>query len=129
MNGYFANSHYEFMEYVQRYTNPSDKVLILPEGPLVNFLADRKSDDYYNSLIPLYFDTFGEEKIIEHFEKNPPEYIVFNSRLSDDYGAKMICVDYGKNFCARVFENYELVMYNGSRTSFRFAVYKKAQKQ
>jgi len=127
VNEFFADSHYEFMDYIERYTKQNDKIVILPEGPLVNFLTNRKSDDYYNSLIPLYFDTFGESFIIEHFQKNPPQYIVFNSRSTEDYGAKHICVDYAKSFCSWVFKNYEMVMYNGSH--FRFIVYKRHEKK
>lgn len=125
MNPYYGNSHYEFIDFVQRFTKPSDKIAIFPEGPLVNFLTGRKSDDYYNSLIPLYFDTFGEDKIIKHFKKSPPQYVVFNSRSSEDYGARLICVDYAKNFCSWVFDNYEMVMFNGE--NFKFVVYKKVE--
>lgn len=50
-------------------TDKKDRVVIFPEGMTVNFLAEHKSDDFYNSLLPLYIESFGENKIIEHYKK------------------------------------------------------------
>ncbi|MDD3436202.1 MAG: hypothetical protein PHC64_03510 [Candidatus Gastranaerophilales bacterium] len=107
----------ELIDYISKNTTKSDKIVIFPEGLLINFLTDRKSDDYYNSLIPLYVETFGEEKLVEHFEKTKPEYIIFNSWDTKDYYFHYICNDYAYSFCGFVDENYtqEKLIENGFR--------------
>ena len=115
----YAQSTNQLINYIEK---TKGSVVIFPEGMTVNFLAGVKSDDYYNSLLPLYIETFGEEKIIEHYRKNPPEYIIFNNLNMKDYYFKYICQDYALNFCGFVNENYsmEKVIDNG----FRYLIFK-----
>lgn len=97
----------ELINFIQKNTKKNDKIVIFPEGTFVNFLTDRKSDNYYNSLIPLYFEVLGEKKFINHFKKNMPEYIVFNNiNMSKDYYFENICNDYAFEFCEFVEKNY-----------------------
>lgn len=99
----------ELIDFVVTKTKKTDKVVILPETPLINFFTDRDSDNYYSSLVPLYFETFGEDNVIEHFKNTKPEYIVINNRNTSDYGYAYICKDYAVNFCTFVKENYDSV--------------------
>lgn len=104
----FAKSMNTVIEYVQNNTKKTDTVLILPETPMINFLTDRPSDNFYNSLIPLYVETFGESNIIRHFENTKPEVIIFNRRNTLDYGQPYICKDYALKICDYVEEKYNL---------------------
>lgn len=97
------------IDLIMKNTKKTDKIVILPEGHFINFLADRKSDDMYNNLIPMYVEAFGEEKIINHFENNKPEYFVFGTRDMREYGQTDICVGYALNLCRWVFNNYQVV--------------------
>lgn len=119
----FYNSSNELIKYINENTKKTDRIVILPEGAFVNFLTDRPSDDYYISLLPLYVETFGEEKIINHFKANKPEYIVFNNWNTKDYYFKYICQDYALGFCSFVLQNYtqQKVIDNG----FRYLIYKR----
>jgi hypothetical protein len=56
----------------------------------------------------MYFEVFGEEKIINHFTKTAPEYILLNNRDTSDYGKKYICDNYGKQFCKFLNKNYTI---------------------
>lgn len=120
---YQAKSTNELIKYINKNTNPNDKIVICPEGMTINFLTDRKSDDYYNSLLPLYIETFGEEKIIEHFEFEKPDYIILNNQNMKDYYYNYICQDYGLKFCEFIKDNYnkQVVIDN----NFRYIIYKK----
>ena len=122
-NAPFAKSTNELIQYINKNTKPDDKIVIFPEGMTVNFLANRKYDDFYNSLLPLYVETFGEEKIIEYFKENKPDYIIFNNLNMKDYYYEYICQDYALDFCEFVKENYksETVIDN----IFRYIVFKK----
>ena len=118
-----SNSSNEFIEFIKKETKPDDRIVIFPEGMTINFLTDRKSDDYYNSLIPLYIETFGEEEVIEHFKSDLPEYIVFNNQSMKDYYLQYICSDYALDFCSFIKENYyqRKLIDNG----FRYLIFKR----
>lgn len=103
-------------------TDKKDRVVIFPEGMTVNFLAERKSDDFYNSLLPLYIESFGENKIIEHYKKTMPEYIIFNNLNMKDYYFNYICQDYALSFCGFVQENYKPVAVIDE--GFRYIIFK-----
>ena len=113
----------QLIEFIGQNTKPDDKIVIFPEGMTVNFLTDRKSDDFYNSLLPLYIETFGENKIIEHYKNKMPEYIIFNNLNMKDYYFQYICNDYAHGFCSFVQENYkpQAVIDNG----FRYIIFKR----
>ncbi len=84
----------------------SDTVLIFPEGLIVNFLSGVKSDDYYNSFLPLYAESMGENTFVNHINSSKPKYIIFNSISVKEYGYTHVCDDYGSNFCQFVMDNY-----------------------
>lgn len=113
----------DLINYINKYTKKTDTVVILPEGAMVNFLTDRPSDNFYTSLIPLYVETFGEDKIIDHFKKSKPEYIVFNNWDSSDYYLKYICQDYAQSLCNFVAQNYTKEKTIGS--SFKYLIFKR----
>jgi len=120
---FLAKSTDKLIKYIQSNTKKTDTIVIFPEGLLINFLTDRKSDNYYNSLIPLYVETFGEDDIIEHFKKTKPEYIIFNSWNNEEYYFKYICNDYALSFCDFVAKNYtkEKLIDEG----FRYLIFKR----
>lgn len=96
----------ETIFYIDENTKPSDKVVIYPEGLIINFITGRKSDDYYYALGPAYIDLFGEDNIINHFKENPPQYFIFMRKESPEYGAGYFCEDYAKKLCDFVKANY-----------------------
>ena len=113
----------ELIDYIQKNTKKSDTVVILPEGTFINFLTNRVSDNYYNSLIPLYVEAFGEDKIVKHFERTKPEYIIFNNWNTRDYYFNYICQDYALSFCSFVVKNY--TREKTIDTGFRYLIFKK----
>lgn len=118
-----GSSTNNLINYINKNAKNNDTIVVFPEGPLINFFTNRKSDNYYNSLIPLYIETFGEDKLIQHFEKTKPEYIIFNNWNTKEYYFKYICTDYALSFCSFVAKNYTQVKLidNG----FRYLIYKK----
>jgi len=102
-----AESSKELIKFIENETQPEDKILILPEGMIINFLTNRTSDNFYNSFLPLYIETFKEDSIIKHFEDKKPEYIILSNLNMKDYYYKYICQDYAHNFCSFILENYE----------------------
>lgn len=113
----------ELINYINKNTKKTDKIVIYPEGAMINFMTDRQSDNQYLSLIPLYVEVYGEEKIIDHLKQTKPEYIIFNNWNSQDYYFKYICGDYALGLCYYVATNYteEKVIDN----NFRYLIFKR----
>ncbi len=99
----------QLIDYIEKNTKATDKVIMLPEAPFINFLTERDSDNKYHSLIPLYIETFGEDNVIADFKKTKPEYIIINNRNTSDYGHLYMCKDYALDFCSFVKDNYSSV--------------------
>ncbi len=97
------------IDIILKNTNTADKIVILPEGHMINFLTGRLSDNYYGNLIPMYVETFGEKEIIEHYNQNKPEYFILTDRDTKEYGRQYICTDYAQNLCTWILENYHVV--------------------
>ena len=105
--------------------NNAQSALIFPEGLLINFLADVKADDYYNSLIPLYSESFGEHAFINHIKQSKPEYVVFNSLSMKEYSYDKICDSYATHICQYVLDNYTQV--KDVDDGFRYIMFKRHQ--
>lgn len=106
---HIANPINQAIEYINSNTELTDRIVVLPETQFLNFVTKRPADNLYDSLTPMYFETFGEENIIDHFRETKPEYFILNNRNTADYGKRYICEDYGKEFCSFVKENYKKV--------------------
>ena len=114
-----SKSTNELLEYSSAL--PDGDMVIFPEGMMINFMTGRKSDDFYNSLLPLYAESFGEKSIVAHFEKTKPQYIVLNNQDMKDYYYSFICDDYGFEFCTFVRDNYTLI--NVIDNNFRYLIF------
>lgn len=105
--------------------NVNSTALIYPEGMIINFLSKNniKSDDYYNSLLPLYLESMGEEKFQKVLEEKNPEFIILTSQNTSDYYFNHICTNYAFNFCNQVEQEYQQeATFNGD---IAFKIYRK----
>ena len=98
-------------------------VVIYPEGLLLNFLSETKSDDWYNSMIPLYEEVFGDERYIDYFAQKRPEYFVLSNLNTKDYYFELFCVNYAIPFCKFLVTGYDPV--EGLDYGRRYLIYKR----
>ncbi len=113
----------DLINFIEKNTEKTDKILIYPEGMMINYLVDRNTDNFYNSFLPLYEETFGKDTHQKHFEKSMPKYVIFNSWNSSDYYFSLICKDYGLNFCEFIEKNYnKKIKLSGD---FSYTIYEK----
>ena len=105
-------------------TNENDTVLIMPEGHILNYLSNRRSDNFYHTYMPPYIEFLGENNIINHLKQNSPALIVINKKNLNDYGHTHICKSYAKDLCAWVYKNYEFESIIGEG-NYQFINYKK----
>ncbi len=107
-------------DYVVNNTKITDKVLILPEGCVINFITGRKGDNLYYNLSPLFYNNvFGEEKILSYFKNNLPEYIVILPINNIEYGYEFFGIDYAQNFYEMIIDNYYRVEKNNNTEIFK----------
>lgn len=120
-----ADATNELLKFLENKKNT--EMVIFPEGLIVNFLSKNStpSDDYYNSMIPLYAEVFTDKAFIKHFEETKPVYIVLNNQSMKDYYFTFICQNYALEFCGYVSNNYTKVqdIYHG----FNYLVFKRNQ--
>ena len=97
-NRYFAQRYSELIPFIKEKTKTTDRILVFPEGVILNFITKRKSHNKYYYLIPPNIDIFSEDKIIQDLKYDSPEYIIiFSNRyywfnrisFSDDFGRKI----------------------------------------
>lgn len=95
----------ELIEYIRNNTAKDAKVVTIPEGAIINFLAERDTDNRYYYLIPGNVEIFGKEKILEDFKKNPPDYFLLNELLYSVYQKGAFC-SYTRNVCDFIKSDY-----------------------
>lgn len=111
MGTIYVSSEYKdtsnnILKFINENTKTTDKILILPEGLFFNYLTNRVSDDYYNSYLPLYVETFGENRLINALKKDKPDYIIMHNFSTSDYYFKSMCNDYGFEICDFIKNEY-----------------------
>lgn len=87
----------------------TSSAFVYPEGLLINFLSKNKlkSDDYYNSMLPLYLETMGEDNFIKRTISSKPDFVIFNNISTKDYYFQYICSNYAVNYCNTVNSDYD----------------------
>ena len=98
---------YPTIKYIYEKTTAKDTIIVLPEGAIINFLTNRKTDNYYNIFTPDRVEAFGEAKIIEHYKQTKPEYFIINNIEQTAYNKKVFC-NYAPNVCYWIIDNYTL---------------------
>lgn len=75
------------MSYINQNIDKNKSLLVLPEGLLINFLTDRKTDMKCHMMDRLYHDAFGPEQARDKIASTNSDYIIIliYSYLSDFY--------------------------------------------
>ena len=99
----------EVSSFILNNTKKTDKISIYPEGAIINFITDRKTDNIYHNLVPMYYlDVFGEGNILEYYNNAKNDYFVILPLSTLEYGYEKFC-DYAIGFCEMINNNYDLV--------------------
>ena len=121
----FYNTTSKLFDFIHKNSNRTDKILILPEGMMINFLSIINKMTHTQTLKYFYMHSgilFHKYTIPFHYQNNMPNYIIFTSWNSKDYYFSMICDDYMKPFCEFVKKEYFLeTRLNGD---FTYVIYK-----
>jgi hypothetical protein len=95
---------------VLRKLPPGATVATVPEGAMINYLARRVNPTGYINLMPPEVVMFGQRRILEAFERRPPNYVVrVLASDSSDAGFKSFELDYGSEVHAWIMQHYRRV--------------------
>ena len=95
----------ELLKYIEHNVPVDSKIVIFPEGAIINFLAQRDTNNKYYYLIPGNVEVFGEENILNDFKQNPPDYFIGNNLAYSCYGVRDFC-SYASKICDFIDKNY-----------------------
>jgi hypothetical protein len=93
----------------------SDQTLtVLPEGLLLNVLAQRQTSIPYLSTLPSDIAMFSEPRILEALRENPPQFIAIIQRETSDFGQRNFGADYALDLRNHITQNYHPVHLAGA---------------
>jgi hypothetical protein len=92
-------------------TKPGDKVAVVPEGVMFNYLLRIESPLRVVNLMPPELLTFGEPNVVHSLEADPPALVVFVHRRAYEYGYRIFgsSAEYGGTTMAWIRERYHPV--------------------
>jgi len=105
---------------------PGDTLVVLPEGVMLNYLSRASNPTPYINFMPPEIIMFGEDRIVQALDGDPPDWIVFTDRRAPEYGYENLGVDYGVDILRWIEQNYapvaEVRDEEARRDQMRFAV-------
>jgi hypothetical protein len=91
---------------LQEATIPAGRLVVFPEGEVLNFLSGRANPIRHKLYIPGYLTDANEEQILEELRHEAPDAIVVWSRPSGEYGRSSFGGDYGSRIWRWIQEDY-----------------------
>ncbi len=121
-----SNVMFEAVKYIENNLSKDAKLLLLPEGEIVNFYSKHDLCPKYYSLIPHIIDGYGEDNIVKNLfsEKYLPDCIMIYGK---DYNGKLFGLHYGQKIFKEIQNRYEIVgeIFDKSNSDFaKIYIYK-----
>ena len=106
------------IKYLKENTSESDKIVVLPEGHMINYLCGRKSDMRLHMLDRLYYEALGEEKSLNLLKDADYNYIIIAKGYGlDNFGKPFLYTE--ENPVADYIKNdYETVKIFGNQNEY-----------
>ena len=120
-----AQSYNSVLNYVIDNTNPDETIVVLGAAPLINFVAQRNSVNFYNHFDEAIFCAYGEEKIISAYTKTMPDYFIIFRNKNKNYD---FCSTYGAGVCKFIQNNYKETLKTDSKDADEYVLIYKNKK-
>jgi len=86
---------------------PADGTLaVVPEGVIMNFLTRRVNPTRFITLMPPEVIMFGEDAMLDSFQRHPPDFLVWTQESAEGYGFRMFGAGYAERLAAWLRDNY-----------------------
>ncbi|MFC1621157.1 hypothetical protein ACFL2G_02520 [Candidatus Omnitrophota bacterium] len=104
--GYYR--YKQLVEYLRKNTDPSDSLVVFPEGLTLNFLSERENPLYQYAFLPLWFSLKpdSEKNLIKEINDKGVKYVVILRRLTSEYGAARFGMDYAQGIMRYLADHY-----------------------
>lgn len=100
-----AGTYKKLADYISKNTKNSEKIVVLSASPMLNFMTDRESLNFYSYFDEAVAGAYTAERIIKKFEQTVPNYfVVFDSSKEKN----AYCGGYGKEICKWLEKNCTL---------------------
>lgn len=125
-NSFISRTMNSAIAYINGYVPDDASILMLPENTILNFLTDRPTGSNYINLLPPNIAIYGEDKIVNDLQKDPPDFIFVNNR---NFFNNVFGKNYAKKIMSFILEEYKfegeigskfkiyIFKYNGSKTN------------
>jgi hypothetical protein len=100
---------YGTLLWTEKYLPPNATLAVLPQGIMFNYLTRHANPTPGLDWNPTMFTVFGQNKMTEAFEKNPPDYIFIVEWDSSDFGVGYFgsSPEYGQALMEWIRKNYQ----------------------
>ena len=98
----------EAINFIKTETADNEKVLVLPEGQIINFLTDRRCDLKLHMLDRLYYEGLGEEKALQLLKNSDNDTIVIAKGFNLSNFGKIDLYEENNAITKYLSENYRL---------------------
>ena len=92
-----------------RHDQSNATLAVAPEGIILNYLTRRVNPTPYITLMPVEVIMFGEERILQAFERRPPDYLILTDESTSDYGFTRFGSGYAEELFAWMKANYQVI--------------------
>lgn len=87
-------------------TRPGEGLVVIPEGEILNYLADRPNPLRHKLYLPGYLSADNEADIVAELSRTRPFAIVLWFRTTGEYGPGSFGGGYGRDLAARIRSSY-----------------------
>jgi hypothetical protein len=99
------------LDRLERIAGPGATVAVVPEGVMLNYLLRRETPLPFVNFMPPEVIAFGEGAMVQAFERDPPDIIVFVHRDTSEYGFELFGTDpaFGRQIMTWIRGHYESI--------------------
>jgi hypothetical protein len=96
-------------EVLQSRVKPDETLAVLPEGVMLNFLANRRTSTPYVTWMPPEVLHFGESNMVAALQASPPDWVLLAPRGLGEYGLGQFGRGFADDIARWIDANYEPV--------------------
>ena len=105
----------DLIEYINENTSKEDKILVLPEGQMINFFCGRKANMNLHMLDRLYYEALGEKKSSKLLKDSDYDYIIIVKGYGSDNFGKPYLYTEKNSVTDFINDNYEIIKSIGNK--------------
>ncbi len=94
---------------VEREVGEGGKLLVVPEGVMLNYLSRRRAPTPFISFTPFDLIVWGQDEMIRALRRSPADAVLLVHRDTGEYGATFFGRDYGDRLSSWIHSRYRRV--------------------